>query len=476
MSNFLADENVPTEVVELAPHSGPDVTWVADFPLLANFSFLVILLATSAGCPAEARAAADHDRPPNVVLIIADDMGYLDFGFMGHRQIHTPRLDRLARESLSFRRGYVTSSLCSPSLASILSGRYPHQHKITSNDPPLPQGVAASAAARHPAFLASRREMIQNFDEMPTLPRVLAASGFKSFEAGKWWGGSFERGGFTHGMTHGDADRGGRHGDLGLAIGRQGMQPAFDFIDMAQKLGAPFFLWYAPMMPHSPHNPPERLFARYRNKAPTLEIAKYWAMCEWFDETCGQLLDALENRKIADNTILIFLADNGWIQDPEADRYAPRSKQSPYDGGLRTPILVRWPGKVVPRMCDTPVSAIDIAPTVLKAAGVETPSGLPGVNLLDEKAVAGRIAIFGEVFTHNAVDIHDPASSLRYRWVISGDWKLIVPDRRNEPMGVVELFDVAHDPEETRNLAAEQPERVVGLTDRLDKWWAADRR
>ena len=131
---------------------------------------------------------------------------------------------------------------------------------------------------------------------------------------------------------------------------------------------APFFLWYAPMMPHSPHDPPERLLANYRDKAASLEIAKYWAMCEWFDETCGQLLDFIEMRKLADDTLVIFLADNGWIQDPEADRFAPRSKQSPYDGGLRTPILVRWPGKAAPRTCDIPVSAIDVAPTIRKAA------------------------------------------------------------------------------------------------------------
>ena len=112
-----------------------------------------------------------------MVLIIADDMGYRDFGFMGHRQIQTPRLDRLARESLTFRRGYVTSSLCSPSLASILSGRYPHQHKITSNDPPLPHGVTAAAVRSSiRASWLRRREMIRNFDEMPTLPRMLRHS------------------------------------------------------------------------------------------------------------------------------------------------------------------------------------------------------------------------------------------------------------------------------------------------------------
>jgi arylsulfatase A-like enzyme len=322
--------------------------------------------------------AGPSGATPNVVLLIADDMGHRDFGFMGHKQIQTPRLDRLARESLTFRRGYVTSSLCSPSLASILTGRYPHQHKITSNDPPLPRGVTGAAAERHPAFLAARGEMIRFFDEMPTLPRLLASRGYVSFEAGKWWGGSFEHGGFTHGMTHGDPARGGRHGDLGLSIGREGLKPVFDFVTTAQAARAPFFVWYAPMMPHSPHNPPERILTRYRDKAPTLEIAKYWAMCEWFDETCGQLLDFLDQRKLAESTLVIFLADNGWIQDPTADRYAPRSKQSPYDGGLRTPILVRWPGRVAPRICDLPASAIDIAPTVLKGAAIEPASGLQG--------------------------------------------------------------------------------------------------
>jgi uncharacterized sulfatase len=432
---------------------------------------LAALLAVASPWHAEAAARSAADRPPNVVLIIADDMGFGDYGFMGHPQIRTPRLDGLARESVMFRRGYVTSSLCSPSLASILTGRYPHQHKITSNDPPLPGGVASPAAARDAAFQASRREMIKYFDEMPTLPRLLATRGYVSFQAGKWWGGSFERGGFTHGMTHGDPARGGRHGDLGLSIGRDGMQPVFDFMDMAQSRRAPFFLWYAPMMPHSPHNPPERFLAKYRDMVASLEIAKYWAMCEWFDETCGALFDFIKARKLADQTLVIFLADNGWIQDPGADRYAPRSKQSPYDGGLRTPILVCWPGKSAARICDIPVSAIDVAPTILKAAGIGAEVGKDGVNLLDGKAVAARPAIFGEIFPHNAVDIHDPGASLRYRWVVARDWKLIVPDRRIEPAGAIELFDLRHDPGERRNLAPHQPEKVHDLSTTLDSWW-----
>jgi len=216
-------------------------------------------------------------------------------------------------------------------------------------------------------------------------------------------------------------------------------------------------------------------FSRYRDKAPTLEIAKYWAMCVWFDETCGQLLDFLDSRKLAADTLVIFLADNGWIQDPRADRYAPRSKQSPYDGGLRTPILVRWPGKVAPRTCEAAVSAIDLAPTILKAVGKNPQAGMEGLNLLDAQAIAARPAIFGEIFTHNAVDIHEPSSSLRYRWVVAGDWKLIVPDPGNVPDGVVELYDVVHDPQESRNLAGTEQARVKELERRLSSWWKGRR-
>src|SRR3954468_14631565 len=111
--------------------------------------------------------------PPNVVLIVSDDQGYGDYSFMGHSRIKTPNLDRLATQSLTFRRGYVPSSLCSPSLASILTGLYPHQHKVTSNDPPLPAGKTGLAANQDPTYRALRQEMIANFEKVPTLPRLL---------------------------------------------------------------------------------------------------------------------------------------------------------------------------------------------------------------------------------------------------------------------------------------------------------------
>ena len=430
--------------------------------------FAILTALTLLGITARAEAAA---QGPNVVLIIADDQSWTDYSFMGHPQVRTPRIDRLASQGLTFRRGYVPSSLCSPSLASLLTGLYPHQHRVTSNDPPLPTGKRGQAANRDPGFLAQRQEVIAYFDEAPTIPRLLAGQGFASFQAGKWWGGNFRHGGFTAGMTHGDPDQGGRHGDVGLTIGRATMKPVFDFIDDSARDGKPFFVWYAPMMPHQPHNPPARLLDAYRDKAPTLAVARYWAMIEWFDETCGQLLDHLDAKGLTDDTMVLYLADNGWIQDPAADNYAPRSKQSPYDGGLRTPIIVRWPGKVRPRMSDQPVLSLDLAPTILAAAGLKPAPEMPGVNLLDESAVERRKAIFGEIFTHNAVDIHRPAASLRYRWAVAGDWKLIVPDLHNTPEGAVELYDVASDPTETRNLADPEPARVAHLKDLIDAWW-----
>jgi len=429
----------------------------------------LLLLAASALRPALA-----DDRPPNVVLMISDDHAWTDYSFMGHPHIRTPRLDRLAAEGLAYRRGYVPSSLCSPSLASILTGRYAHQHKVTSNDPPLPPGKAGAAAYADPTFRAQRRDMIKFMEESPTIPRLLTGRGYVSFESGKWWGGDYRSGGFTAGMTHGDPDRGGRHGDVGLTIGRQTMKPVLDFIDESTAAGKPFFLWYAPMMPHQPHNPPARLLDKYKDKSPSLELAKYWAMVEWFDETCGQLLDHLDAKGIAEDTLVVYLSDNGWIQDPDADRYAPRSKQSQYDGGLRTPIILRRPGKIRPQVSDRLACSIDLAPTILAAAGVKPAPELPGVDLLDASAVVSRRAIFGEIFTHNAVDIHRPSTSLRYRWTVAGDWKLILPDHRNEPDATVELYNLAADPDESKNLAEQDPSKVAELTRLVDAWWTPE--
>lgn len=410
--------------------------------------------------------------PPNILLIVSDDQAWTDYGFMGHPQIETPRIDRLARESLCYPRGYVPASLCCPSLASIVTGRYPHEHRVVCNDPPRPPGSTGAAFYASAEYRAGRERLAGFLESTPTLPRLLQARGYWSFQSGKWWQGHFSRGGFTHGMTIGDPTAGGRHGDAGLEIGRKTLQPIFDFVDAAGREGKPWMVWYAPMMPHDPHTPPERLLNKYLPRAPTPAVARYWGMVEWFDETCGALLDCLRDRGLESNTVVVYVTDNGWITDPATGRFAPRSKQSPYDGGLRTPILVRWPGRIAPRTDQTPVSSLDLMPTLLRLAGVEAPADLPGVDLLDRRAVRRRPSVFGECFTHDGVDLDRPESGLRWRWVVAGDWKLIVPAPGNEPAGNPELYRIADDPHESRDRAAEEPRRIRRLRRELDAWWA----
>lgn len=393
--------------------------------------------------------------PPNVVIILGDDQAWTDYGFMGHPQIKTPHLNRLASESACFAQGYVPSSLCRPSLASLITGLYPHQHKIVGNDPP--KGT-------------DRAEMLRHIHRLPTLPKWLGDKGYVSFQSGKWWEGTPAEGGFTTGMTHGDPKKGGRHGDDGLKIGREGMQPVFDFLD--NTADKPFFLWYAPMLPHTPHNPPARLLAKYQKPGTPLTIAKYHAMCEWFDETCGQLLEHLDQKKLSQNTIVVYVCDNGWIQLPDSNQFAPKSKRSPYDGGLRTPILVRWPGHISPQRIETPVSSIDVVPTILSAVGITPQAPLPGLDLARIAAAGGkadRNTLFGATFDHDVADIDQPAASLQYRWCRREHWKLILPHDASQPP---ELYDLSKDPREEINLAAAKPMVVEQLHKQIDAWWS----
>lgn len=401
-------------------------------------------------------------------MIISDDHAWTDYGFMGHKFVQTPNIDRLAKNSLTFRRGYVTSSLCCPSLASIITGKYPHQHKITSNDPPVPQGMTNATFNRSPEFQKERERMNKHMEAVVTLPRLLKENGYQSLQTGKWWQGDFTRGGFTDGMT-----KGGRHGDEGLTIGRKSMVPITTFMDKCVAAKSPFMVWYAPLLPHDPHTPPDRLLEKYKNKTDSIHIAKYWAMIEWFDETVGQLMDGLKERGQLENTIVVYVADNGWIQSPDNTRYAPKSKQSQYDGGLRTPIMVHWPKKIAAKMSDDLAQSIDLLPTLRSALGLPMDKSLPGINLLDEAAVASRKTVFGECFTHNSNDLDVPEKSLRWRWVIDGNMKLIVPNLAVEPKAEIELYQLDTDPTEVQNLAASQSEKVAVLRKKLDSWWEA---
>jgi arylsulfatase A-like enzyme len=392
---------------------------------------------------------------PNVLMIVGDEWGWTDFGFMGHPKIRTPHLDRLAKDGAVFPNGYVPTSLCRASLATILTGQFAHKHRICCNDPP--DGVARDA-------------MFPFIKDSPALPRLLKDAGYASFQTGKFWEGHFSNAGFTAGMT-----TKGRHGEEGLVIGRQTLEPILDFVD---KNKAPWFIWYAPMMPHLPHTPPDRLLAKYTKEGRDPRLAKYWAMCEWTDETIGQLLEGLDKRGLRKNLLVVFVVDNGWVQSTgpvkKGDQFETRSKNTPYDAGVRTPVILHWVGHTKAGHYADLVSTVDLAPTVLAAAGAKAPATMDGVSLLDTargKGALKRDAVFGEIYVHTAVKLEDPRANLTHRWIRAGDWKLIVPIKAD---GKPELYNLADDPSEKLDQSGAKADKVKELRQRLDQMWELD--
>jgi arylsulfatase A-like enzyme len=429
-------------------------------------------------------AFASAKKSPNVLYIISDDQSWTDYGFMGHPKIKTPHLDKLSKESVLFERGYVPTALCRPSLVTLVNGQYAHKHMITGNDP-----SPKTYPRDKDIYNQKRAQLISYLDKFDTLPKLLGEKGYLSHQSGKWWEGNFKHGGFTHGMTRGFPQPGGRHGDDGLKIGRTGLQPIEEFVDHAVAEKKSFFLWYGVFLPHTPHNPPERLLKPYRDMGLPLPIAKYYAMCTWFDETCGQLIKVLEDRKLRDDTIIVYVTDNGWIQNPKRNGYAPRSKQTPYEGGIRTPIMFSWPnGDLKNGKRKDVISSIDLFPTVLAATGARVPEGLPGLNLMDslkEEKPVKRKGIFGETFAHDVTDVENPEASLVFRWTIEGKWKLLLtydgevnryksthPRTEKRP----QLFNLLNDPKEEKNLADQNPEVVARLAAKIGKWWPVKER
>lgn len=414
-------------------------------------TFYTIALGLCAILPNLQSVAAES--VPNVVLIISDDHGFPDYGFMGHPDIQTPNLDRLASESRVFTRGYVSTPLCCPSLTSMQTGLFAWQHGYTGNDPVTGWG--------------NRQEWLAHYKTLPQLPLMLQEKGYLSLHTGKYWQEDPAISGFTHSMG-----KTLRHGsEESLGIGRNGMQPVYDFIDEAQTAEKPFLVWYAPFLPHTPHNPPERLYEKYAHLG---HSAKYYAMVEWLDETCGELMDYLKAKDLEQNTVVMFISDNGW---PGKDKVYPSEL------GMRTPIMIKWPGHVEPRMDVSSVASnVDLAPTILSIAGLRADPMMLGIDLLDEAAVTDRKYVFGDNYHHDMAVATHPEASLRGRTIISNEWKLVVwqdpqPELRmipwltEPPTDRVELFNLQLDPFEKNNLAADRSDVVSTLRAALDDWW-----
>jgi len=435
--------------------------------------FIVSIITTS--CKKDDKKELESPKA-NILLIISDDQAWDDYSFMGHPDIQTPSIDKLAREGLTYRYGYVTAPLCRPSLASIATGLYPHQHGITGNDPAFElDGMQRWSEEWNLKRAELNKKLVERIDTFHTITTILKDHGYVSFQSGKWWEGSWTNGKFTDGMTHGDSANGGRHGDEGLKIGRESLQPIFDFIDLARQEQKPFFVWYAPFMPHTPHTPPDSLFQKYLPNTDNELVAKYMAMVEWFDITIGQLLEFLAQKDLEENTLVIYVCDNGWITNTDKNRnqqYAPRSKQSPYERGIRTPIIFKWPGEIEPHMDTTHfVSSIDILPTILRILSIDSPVSVPGLNILDREAIQSRSVIFSEDFSHDMIDLDTPSKSLEHLVVLKEPWKLIVPYNEMINNQSPELYNILEDPYEIYNVAEVNPQIVMELSKDLKDFW-----
>lgn len=399
--------------------------------------------------------------PPNIVWIIADDQAYSDFGFMGHDLVRTPHLDKLASESAVFPNGYVPSSLCRASLATLITGKYAFDHGICFNNPP--EGIPHSMTT---SFLDTQRP----------IPLALREGGYRSLQTGKFWEGVYTNGGFTDGMSQGT-----RHGDAGLRIGRKTMEPIRTFL--AENKEDPFFIWFAPYLPHAPFDAVESYKEPFRGKGLSKREIGYYANISWLDDTVGQLMDILETSGKADNTVIMFIVDNGWLPNRDGEsfrdlqdrtlRFDARSKQSPYEGGVRTPIFVRWPGRIKPGRHDNLISSIDFFPTTLSLAGLSRQPDLPGRDLLPflkQQASLPPRTVFGEIYYHDSIVLGDPKVNMTHRWARKGDWKLILNDHNQ---GQPELYNLVLDPQEKSNLSAdpEQAMRVSAMRNEIEEWW-----
>ena len=431
--------------------------------------------------------------PLNIVLILADDLGWADLGCHGADLHETPRIDAFAREGLRFNQAYAMP-VCSPTRAMLLTGRHAARVGITI----WSEGSLERNTNRRLLQAESRHDLPPT--EI-TLAKHLRDGGYLTALVGKWHLGDANHAPETHGFdlniggTHWGAPAtywwpysgAGRFGAQfryvpGLGFGRPGeyltdrlTDEALRVIDHAGE--RPFFLYLAHHAPHTPvEAKPEdvryfqaKLRPDLRHRNPT-----YAAMLKSLDEGVGRVLDHLRARGLEDRTIVVFTSDNGGQMnvDPPARPGEPPTRNAPlrsgkgslYEGGIRVPLMVRWPG-VTPRgaVSDAPVLLADLFPTLLRAAGRPVPDSIDGLDLSallrDPAARLGRDALYFH-YPHY-YETTTPVGAIR-----TGDWKLL----EYFEDGRIELYDLAADPGEKRNLAAAEPARAAELRTRLARW------
>lgn len=446
-------------------------------------------------------ARAQTTDKMNVVFILADDLGWSDTTLFGTTRFYeTPNIARLARRGMLFRRAYAANPLCSPTRASILTGLDPARLGFTTPGGHLPEerleaALVARADASRKAL--TPRSVTRLSTNLVTLAEVLRQAGYVTGHFGKWHLGPEPYSPLQHGFDV-DVPHWWGPGPAGSYVAPWKFpaklhftgQPGEHLEDrMAEEAirflrrhrNRPFFLNYWAFSVHAPFDAKPSLIEHYRAKADPADEQRcpvYGAMVHSLDEAVGRLLDTLDELDLSRRTIVVFFSDNGGNTYDRIDGLPPTSnrplrggKATLYEGGTRVPCAVVWPGRIRPgSVTDAPLSSVDFFPTLLDMLGLPAPAGVAFDGVSQTPALLGRGTPRDTVFSF--FPHYTPATGNRPGvWVIRDDWKLIRffcdgPHQEDR----FELYHLSEDIGETRNLAAEEPERVRTLNRLIDDY------
>ena len=461
-------------------------------PRLVHTALTILALAT----PALAQ--------PNVVFILVDDLGWTDVGYNGSTFYDTPSIDALAARATVFTNAYAACPVCSPTRASIMTGKYPARLNTTDYfGAPQPDALAQREGYDRPLLPAPYLDRLP-LDET-TIAEALKSAGYATFFAGKWhlgpegfWpedqGFDVNKGGITRGGPYGGKKYFSPYGNPRLDDGPEGEHLPQRLADetarfIADHADQPFLAYLAFYSVHTPLMGRPDLVARYQAKRErrglepqwgaertrrvrlVQEHAVYAAMVEAVDQAVGTVLDAVEEAGLADDTVVILMSDNGGLSTseghPTSNLPLRAGKGWLYEGGIREPMLILWPGVTTPgSRCDTPVTSTDFYPTILDVTGQpprpdQHADGRSLAPLLrDPGASLDRDALYWH-YPHYGNQGGAPSGAIR-----KGDWKLI----EWYEDGTLELFDLANDIGEQHNVAPDHPDIVEELHARLDAW------
>jgi len=456
------------------------------------------------GLPAgDVRLQAARRRPakrPNIVFFLVDDLGWADLNCYGSRFYETPNVDRLAAEGMRFTDAYAACPVCSPTRASILTGKYPTRVGITDWIP--------GARRKNPPLLTPEDLHALPLEEV-TWPEVLQQQGYLTFFAGKWHLGGE---GFFPEDQGFDINVGGHHrgsppggyfspyknpkltdGPPGEYLTDRLAAESVRFLEHRRDPDRPFLLYLSFYTVHTPIQAKAEDIAKYRTKAERMGLDEpapgrperdsttnlrqdnpaYAGMVESMDRAVGRVLDAIRRLGLDDETIVFFMSDNGGLSTLPGKRRAPTcnlplraGKGWCYEGGIREPMIIKWPGVTQPgSVCSVPVTSTDFYPTILEMLGLpampeQHADGVSLVPLLKGNDRLDRTAIYWH-YPHYHGSGHRPSGAIR-----AGDWKLIEFFEE----GRVELYNLRNDIGEQHDLAAQYPQKVVELRRMLAAW------